>query len=126
MRAALFPDGGVFRVVAPSDGRCIIRPIADRDPEAVRSARGHYAAIAGLMFGKRRHGLSGLLIAVRIKSGARRGKNDGDVALTVASHGLQILTACRLRNPFNGPYGLKALRQSANWCQVILRSIQPK
>ena len=125
MRAALFPDGGVFRVVAPSDGRCIIRPIADRDPEAVRSARGHYAAIAGLMFGKRRHSLSGLLIAVRIKFGARRGKNDGDVALMVASHGLQIPTACRLRNPLIGPYGLKALRQSANWRQVILRSTQP-
>lgn len=126
MRAALFPDGGVFRVVAPSDGRCIIRPIADRDPEAFRSARGHYAAISGLAFGKHSHRLSGSFIAVMIKFGARRGKNDGDVALTVASHGLQILTARRLRNPFNGPYGLKAFRQSANWCQVILRSIQPK
>ncbi|GEM_PF-4748227 len=126
MRAALFSDGCVFRVVAPSDGGCIIRPIANRDPEAIGTARGFYAAIAGLAFGKHSHSMSGAFIAVLIKFGARRGKNDGDVALTVASHGPQIPTAYRLRNPFNGPYGLKALRQSANWCQVILRSIQPK
>lgn len=126
MRAALFPDGCMFRVTAPSDGGGVIRPIADRDPEAIRPARGHYPAIAGLALRKRRHGLGGSLIAILINFGARRGKNDGDVALTVASHGPQIRTAYRLRNPFNGPYGLKALRQSANWCQVILRSLQPK
>ncbi len=125
MRAALFSDRCVFRVVAPSDGRCIIRPIADRDAKAIGTAGGQYPAIAGLALRKRRHGLGGAFIAVLIKFGARRGKNDGDVALTVASHAMQILTACRLRNPFNGPYGLKDPRQSANWCQVILRSTQP-
>lgn len=125
MRAALFSDGCVFRVVAPHHGGGIIRPIADCNAKAIGTAGGHYPAIAGLARRKRRHGLSGSFIAVLIKFGARRCKNDGDVALTVASHGMQIPTACRLRNPLIGPYGLKALRQSANWCQVILRSTQP-
>ncbi len=126
MRAALFSDGGVFRVVAPLHGGGIICPVADSNAKAIGTAGGHYAAISGLAFGKHSHSMSGAFIAVLIKFGARRGKNDGDVALTVASHGPQIPTAYRLRNPFNGPYGLKALRQSANWRQVILRSIQPK
>ena len=125
MRAALFSDGGMFRVVAPLHGGGIIGPVADSNAKAIGTAGGHYPAIAGLARRKRRHGLSGSFIAVLIKFGARRGKNDGDVALTVVSHGIQIPTARRLRNPFNGPYGLKALRQSANWRQVILRSTQP-
>lgn len=125
MRPALFANGCMFGMIAPSAGRSIVRPITDGDAEAIGASGGLESAISGLPAGKIVHSFGRSLISGIIKVGARRCKDHCNTAFPIVSHKGGIDTACRRRNPFNGPYGLKLDRRSANPVILFDRSRHP-